>query len=65
MSPLLLAIIALATFCTSILSGIFGMAGGMILLAALMTVMPVATAIAVQGVIQLIANGSRAIFSRE
>ncbi|MBO9590158.1 sulfite exporter TauE/SafE family protein [Devosia sp.] len=64
MSPLLLAVIALATFCTSIISGIFGMAGGMILLAALMTVLPVATAIAVQGVIQLIANGSRAIFSR-
>lgn len=65
MSPLILFALALATFCTSVLSGIFGMAGGMILLAALMTLLPVATAIAVQGVIQLIANGSRAIFSRE
>jgi len=64
MSPLILALIAVATFCTSILSGIFGMAGGMILLAALMTLLPVATAIAVQGAIQLVANGSRAIFSR-
>ena len=65
MSPLLFAILALVTFSTSIISGIFGMAGGMILLAALMTVLPVVTAIAVQGVIQLVANGSRAIFSRQ
>lgn len=65
MSPLLLAVIAAAVFCTSVLSGIFGMAGGLILLAALLTVLPVATAIAVQGAIQIVANGSRAIFSRQ
>src|SRR5215217_4548540 len=64
MSPIIIAALALATFCTSVLSGIFGMAGGMILLAALMALLPVATAIAVQGAIQIIANGSRAIFSR-
>lgn len=62
---MILILLAAITFCTSVLSGIFGMAGGMILLAALMTLLPVATAIAVQGVVQLIANGSRAIFSRE
>lgn len=65
MSPLILIFLAIATFCTSVLSGIFGMAGGMILLAALMALLPVATAIAVQGVIQLVANGSRAVFSRD
>ncbi|PXA99040.1 hypothetical protein DMC47_05520 [Nostoc sp. 3335mG] len=64
MSPLLLATLALATFCTSVLSGIFGMAGGLILLAALLALLPVATAIAVQGAIQIVANGSRAVFSR-
>ena len=64
MSPIILAVLAFATFCTSVLSGIFGMAGGMILLAALMTLLPVTTAIAVQGAIQIVANGSRAIFSR-
>ncbi|MCW5719844.1 MAG: TSUP family transporter [Devosia sp.] len=64
MSPLLLAFIAIAVFFTSTLSGVFGMAGGLVLLAALLTVLPVATAIAVQGAIQIVANGSRAIFSR-
>jgi uncharacterized membrane protein YfcA len=65
MTPLLLTIIAATVFMTSVISGIFGMAGGMILLAALMTVLPVATAIAVQGAIQIVANGSRAILSRK
>jgi uncharacterized membrane protein YfcA len=53
-----------AVFFTSTLSGIFGMAGGMVLLAFLLAILPVGTAIAVQGAIQIIANGSRAWFSR-
>ena len=65
MPPLLIGIaLALAVFCTSTLSGVFGMAGGLLLLAALLSILPVATAIAVQGAIQIIANGSRAFFSR-
>ena len=64
MSPLILAALAIVVFLTSVLSGIFGMAGGMILLAVLLTMMPVATAIAVHGLVQIVANGSRAIFSR-
>lgn len=63
MIPLL--IIALCVFLTSTLSGVFGMAGGLVLLAVLLAMMPVATAIAVQGAIQIVANGSRAWFSRE
>jgi uncharacterized protein len=59
------AIIAAAVLVTSTLSGVFGMAGGLILLAVLLAMMPVATAIAVQGAIQIIANGSRAWFSRD
>jgi uncharacterized membrane protein YfcA len=58
------AALLLAVFLTSTLSGIFGMAGGLILLAILLLLLPVGTAIAVQGAIQLIANGSRAWLSR-
>jgi uncharacterized membrane protein YfcA len=53
-----------AVFVTSTISGIFGMAGGLILLAILLLLLPVGTAIAVQGAIQIIANGSRAWMSR-
>lgn len=52
-------------FLTSLLSGIFGMAGGMILLWVLLFLVPVATAIAVHGMVQMVSNGSRAWFSRE
>jgi uncharacterized membrane protein YfcA len=58
------AFVALAVFATSALSGVFGMAGGLVLLAILLAMLPVATAIAVQGAIQIVANGSRAWFSR-
>ncbi|MEO5806263.1 sulfite exporter TauE/SafE family protein [Devosia sp.] len=54
-----------AVFCTSMLSGIFGMAGGLILLWLLFLLLPVGTAIAVHGVIQIVSNGSRAWFSRQ
>lgn len=59
------ALVAVAVFLTSTLSGVFGMAGGLVLLAVLLTILPVATAIAVQGAIQIVANGSRAWFSRD
>tara|TARA_R110002020_G_scaffold82630_5_gene204969 strand:+ start:131 stop:868 length:738 start_codon:yes stop_codon:yes gene_type:complete len=58
------AAMLLAVFLTSTLSGVFGMAGGLVLLAILLLLLPVGTAIAVQGAIQLIANGSRAWMSR-
>ena len=53
-----------AVFGTAVISGVFGMAGGLILLWLLFLVLPVGTAIAVQGVIQIVSNGSRAWFSR-
>lgn len=53
-----------AVLSTSMLSGIFGMVGGMILLWLLLLLMPVTAAIAVQGVLQLVANLSRAWFAR-
>lgn len=58
------AALLVAVFGTSLVSGIFGMAGGLILLGILLLVLPVGTAIAVQGAIQIIANGSRAWLSR-
>lgn len=64
MSPAILAGMALTVFLTSLLSGVFGMAGGLILLWVLLFLMPVGSAIAVHGVIQMVANGSRAWFSR-
>ncbi|WP_248730042.1 MULTISPECIES: TSUP family transporter [Halomonadaceae] len=51
-------------FLTSALSGIFGMAGGLVLLWFLLVLFPAATAMAVHGVIQLTANASRAWLSR-
>jgi uncharacterized membrane protein YfcA len=53
-----------AVFLTATLSGVFGMAGGMILLWLLLLLLPVEAAIAVHGIIQVVANGSRAWFSR-
>jgi len=52
--------VAIAVLLTSTLSGVFGMAGGLVLLAVLLTLLPVATAIAVQGAIQARGPGSRA-----
>ena len=55
---------AVTVFLTSLLSGIFGMAGGLILLWVLLFLYPVGAAIAIHGVIQSVSNGSRAWFSR-
>jgi uncharacterized membrane protein YfcA len=50
---------------TSILSGVLGMAGGMLLLAALLLRLEPTVAIPVHGIVQLVSNGSRAYFLRE
>lgn len=65
MTPLVSILLVCVVFLTSTLSGIFGMAGGMVLLAGLLVILPVATAIAIHGAIQIVANGSRAWFSRQ
>lgn len=64
MSAAILVGMAFTVFFTAMLSGMFGMAGGLILLWVLLFLMPVGTAIAVHGVIQIVSNGSRAWFSR-
>ncbi|WP_230174552.1 TSUP family transporter [Rhizobium sp. CECT 9324] len=65
MTAVLFTGLTVAVFLTSLLSGIFGMAGGLILLWILLFLMPVATAIAVHGMVQVVSNGSRAWFSRK
>ena len=49
---------------TSILSGVLGMAGGMILMAILVSMVSVASAMMIHGAVQATANGSRAWFLR-
>ncbi|PRY64126.1 sulfite exporter TauE/SafE [Vreelandella songnenensis] len=56
--------LVVVVFFTSLLSGIFGMAGGLVLLWFLLLVFPAGAAMAVHGVIQLTANASRAWLSR-
>lgn len=49
---------------TSVLSGVLGMAGGMILMAILVSTVSVAAAMLIHGAVQATANGSRAWFLR-
>src|SRR6188472_509837 len=61
MSPLLIAALCLTMVGTSFLSGIFGMAGGMILVGILLALMPVPEAMMLHGVTQLASNGWRGL----
>lgn len=64
MTPLVLAGFAALVVATSILSGIFGMAGGVILIGVLLSFMPVPAAMALHGATQIAANLSRAFMWR-
>lgn len=64
MTPAVIAILAVTVLGTSFLSGIFGIAGGMILMGVLLTVLPVATAMILHGVMQATSNGWRAFLWR-
>jgi len=57
-------LILISVFATSTLSGILGMAGGMILMAILVSLTPVSTSMVVHGLVQATANGSRTFFLR-
>jgi uncharacterized membrane protein YfcA len=59
MSPVILGFIGLCVFLTSMLSGVFGMAGGIVLMAVLLAFFPVAAAMALHSSIQMVANGWR------
>src|SRR5262245_25578359 len=54
------ATLAVAVVSTSFISGIFGMAGGMILLGILLAIMPLAAAMVLHGLTQMASNGWRA-----
>lgn len=58
-----IALIA-ASFATALLSGIFGMAGGLLLMGILALLLPVSAAFVTHGILQLVANGWRAILHR-
>ncbi|MFM7029411.1 MAG: TSUP family transporter [Chakrabartia sp.] len=63
--PLATAAFLLAmAFLTAALSGIFGMAGGLVLMGALAFTLPVSAAFVTHGLLQLVANGWRAILHR-
>jgi uncharacterized membrane protein YfcA len=54
-----------AAFGTALLSSVFGMAGGLVLMGVLAVLLPVQAAFVTHGVLQLAANGSRAILQRQ
>lgn len=60
LSYLSIGVIALTVLITSFISGIFGMAGGVILLGVLLLFLDVAPAMVLFGVIQFVSNGWRA-----
>lgn len=61
-TALLLLVIA---FLTALLSGIFGMAGGLVLMGVLALILPVSAAFVTHGLLQIVANGWRAILHRQ
>lgn len=65
MSGLVAGFVLVAAFVTALLSGIFGMAGGLILMGALALVLPVSVAFVTHGLLQMVANGWRAVLHRK
>jgi uncharacterized membrane protein YfcA len=64
MSILTGVFIIAAAFVTAAISGVFGMAGGLMLKGALALVLPVSATFVAHGLFQLVANGSRAFIHR-
>ena len=65
MNALTALFLIIVAFLTATLSGIFGMAGGLVLMGALAFVLPVAACFVTHGILQLVANGWRAVLHRE
>ena len=61
MSPFILAVLGVSLFLTALLSGVFGMAGGMILLGVLLALFSVADAMVLHGIAQMASNGWRVV----
>ena len=64
-SLLVLALLAVSALVTSFISGILGMAGGMILMGILLAVLPLPVAMMLHGITQLASNGWRALIWRK
>lgn len=64
MTPAAGAFIIATAFVTAALSGVFGMAGGLVLKGALALVLPVSATFVAHGLLQLVANGWRAFLHR-
>lgn len=62
---MLIAGLSLTALATAVLSGIFGMAGGMVLMGVYTALLPVPTAMVMHGGTQTIANVSRALILRK
>ena len=64
MSPLVIAALGLLMVATAFLSGLFGMAGGMILIGVLLALMPLPTAMVLHAITQMASNAWRAFLWR-
>ncbi len=64
MSLLASAFLLVAALVTATVSGVLGMAGGLLLMGALLLVLPAATAFVARGLLQLVSNGWRAVLHR-
>jgi uncharacterized protein len=64
MSPLLVAALGLLMVATAFLSGLFGMAGGLILIGVLLTILPLPSAMVLHAITQMASNGWRAFLWR-
>ena len=64
MTPLLMAALGLLMVATAFLSGLFGMAGGLILIGVLLTILPLPSAMVLHAITQMASNGWRAFLWR-
>ncbi len=65
MTPWMILLLCLLMIATSFLSGIFGMAGGLILIGVLLALLPIQTAMVLHAVTQIASNGWRAFLWRK
>src|SRR3984957_15265146 len=64
MTPLMIATLGLLMVATSFLSGLFGMAGGLILIGVLFPILPLPSAMVLHAITQMASNGWRAFLWR-
>src|SRR6478752_3108155 len=64
MTPLMISALGLLMVATAFLSGLFGMAGGLILIGVLLTILPLPSAMVLHAITQMASNGWRAFLWR-